>query len=68
MDLMMPGVDGLTATSQIVSSFPVAKIIIVTSHDSDALREKASNAGAIGYVLKENLSDLKALIAGAPAA
>ena len=62
MDLMMPDVDGLKATSQIVSSFPEAKIIIVTSHESAAMRQRATIAGAYGYVLKENLSELREII------
>jgi len=67
MDLMMPGMDGIVATQQIVSSFPQAKIIIVTSHESEAMRERAGMAGACGYVLKENLSVLRGMIAGEPA-
>jgi len=64
MDLMMPGVDGITATSEIVSSFPNAKVIIVTSHESQAMRASAKDAGAFGYVLKENLSELKGIFEG----
>lgn len=62
MDLMMPQVDGIAATIQIKSSFPAAKIIIVTSHESRVMREAAEQAGAFAYVLKENLLDLRGLI------
>ena len=62
MDLMMPQVDGITATIQIKSSFPAAKIIIVTSHESRVMREAAAQAGAFAYILKENLLDLRGLI------
>ena len=62
MDLMMPDLDGIAATRQIVSSYPHAKVIIVTSHESSAMRERARNAGACGYVLKENLSELREII------
>jgi len=62
MDLMMPGIDGIAATRQIVSAFPGAKVIIVTSHESAAMREKATRAGAYSYVLKENLLELRGII------
>lgn len=61
MDLMMPQVDGISATRQIKSDYPAAKIIIVTSHESAVMREAAEQAGACAYVLKENLLDLREL-------
>jgi len=61
MDLMMPKVDGVCATRQILASYPAARILIVTDHESHALREAAWRAGACGYVLKENLKDLRQL-------
>jgi CheY-like chemotaxis protein len=61
MDLMMPEVDGIEATRQIKSSYPSALIIIVTAHESLAMREEARNAGACGYVLKDNLQELHEL-------
>jgi DNA-binding NarL/FixJ family response regulator len=61
MDLMMPQVDGFAATRQILASFPAARIVIVTDHESHALRAAAKSAGACGYVLKENLIDLRQL-------
>ncbi len=62
MDLMMPELDGISATREIISSFPNAKIIIVTNIKSDAMQQTASNAGASGYVLKENLADIRRII------
>ena len=62
MDLMMPQVDGLTATRQILAVNAAAKVVIVTDHESQALRKAAKSAGAYGYVHKENLSDLRRLI------
>lgn len=61
MDLMMPQMDGFTATRQILAANPAARIVIVTDHESQALREAARQAGACGYVLKENLQDLRRL-------
>jgi len=62
MDLMMPHVNGIAATHHIKSLYPAAKIIIVTSHESQVMRETAREAGAFAYVLKENLLDLRGLI------
>lgn len=62
MDLRMGRMDGLSATRMIRSLHPEARIIIVTSHDGQDLREAAREAGASGYVLKENLLELRGLI------
>ena len=62
MDLTMPEVDGLTATREIKVSHPAARVIIVTNHDSAALREAAAGAGAVGYVVKENLLELRDIL------
>lgn len=55
MDIGMRGVDGITATRQITAAFPQAKIMIVTDYKDDALRRAAQEAGALHYVVKENL-------------
>jgi len=62
MDLAMPGVDGIAATRLIRLYDPDAKIIIVTSHDGRAIRETARAAGACAFVLKEEISSLRAII------
>jgi two-component system, NarL family, response regulator DegU len=62
MDLIMPSVDGITATRRIRADYPEARVIIVTAHDSHAMREEAQCAGAIGYVLKENLLELREIL------
>lgn len=62
MDLMMPQVDGLAATREILASDPEARVVIVTGHESRALRREAQEAGACGYVLKENLLELREIL------
>lgn len=42
--------------------YPAASINIVTSHESQAMREAAKQAGAFAYILRENLLDLRGLI------
>jgi CheY-like chemotaxis protein len=58
MDIKMQHMDGLAATRELKQAFPDAKVVIVTSHDESTLREEARQAGALGYVLKENLMEL----------
>ncbi len=62
MDVEMPGVDGLEATRRLRSAHPDARVIIVTQYGDAHLREAADQAGALGYVLKENLIELRQLI------
>ena len=54
--------DGITATREIRAVFPQARIVIVSSYDSDELRAAACEAGACGYVVKENLIYLRHLL------
>jgi len=52
MDLQMPGVDGVSATREIVSE-ELADVLVLTSY-SDAERiVGALDAGALGYLLKD---------------
>ena len=62
MDIMMEKVDGLAATREIRAAFPAARIIIVTNHDGDGLRDAARAAGACKYVLKENLIEVRRVL------
>lgn len=62
MDIQMKSLDGIAATRQIRNQFPGARILILTSHDDAELRCAAEEAGACGYVLKENLLELRQTI------
>lgn len=62
MDIAMAEVDGITATRQIREAHPAAQIIIVTNYDEVSLREAAQSAGACGYVVKDNLLDVRRLL------
>ena len=63
MDIEMAEMDGLTATAKIIAADPRARIVIVTEHDDKHLREAAVEAGAIAFIAKENLLDVRALLA-----
>ena len=52
MDLVMPEMDGIQATKEIISRWPEAKIIIVTSFLDDEKVYPALEAGAVSYMLK----------------
>jgi DNA-binding NarL/FixJ family response regulator len=53
MDLRMSGVDGIAATKSIVAEDPDARIIALTSYDTDHEIYSALEAGVRGYLLKE---------------
>ena len=63
MDIEMEEMDGLTATAKIIADNPDARVVIVSEHDDKQLREAAAGAGAIAFVAKENLLDVRALLA-----
>jgi len=52
MDLMMPGVDGITATREIHQKYPQVKVIALTSFAEQNMVQGALQAGAIGYLQK----------------
>lgn len=62
MDIMMKEMDGITATREIKGSYPDAKILIVTDYNDEEYRKAAANAGAVSYVLKEELDDIFSII------
>jgi NarL family two-component system response regulator LiaR len=64
MDIVMKEIDGLEATSLIKTSWPEARIVIVTSYDDSDLKKAARSAGAYEYVLKENLLELRRVLLG----
>ena len=62
MDIAMQRLDGLAATAAIIAVHPTARVVIVTNHADAGLRDAATRAGACGYLLKEHLTDLPALL------
>jgi DNA-binding NarL/FixJ family response regulator len=69
MDIQMPGFNGIEAIDCILSEFPDAQIIVLTTYTGDVQVLRALKAGARGYMLKghvhrELLETIRAVHAG----
>lgn len=69
MDLLMPSMDGITATAELRKEMPQCEVIALTSVLEDRSVVGAIKAGAIGYLLKDTDADslcrsIKAAAAG----
>jgi DNA-binding NarL/FixJ family response regulator len=53
MDLRMPDGDGVSATERILKALPGARVIVLTTYESDRDILRAIEAGACGYLLKD---------------
>ncbi len=62
MDIEMKELNGIDATRIIKRKYRDAKICIVTNYDDQYLINAANEAGAVGYVLKENLHELRKFV------
>lgn len=56
LDLRMPELDGVAATAAIAARTGT-RVLILTTYDTDADIERAVEAGAIGYLLKDTSRD-----------
>ncbi|TDC47748.1 response regulator transcription factor [Actinomadura sp. KC345] len=57
LDLRMPVLDGAAATAEIAAGPAGTRVLILTTYDTDADIERAIEAGAIGYLLKDTTRD-----------
>ena len=57
MDLSMPGKGGIESTRQIKKQFPKINILILSMHDNSTMAKKVIDAGATGYILKNDIAD-----------
>ena len=53
LDLRMPVLDGVALTTRIVAEHPATRVLILTTYDTDREIERAVDAGALGYLLKD---------------
>jgi len=55
MDLVMPVMDGITATQQLRRHFPHVRVLALTSFSTGDMVQRALEAGAVSYVMKDVL-------------
>ncbi|GAB2618334.1 DNA-binding response regulator [Paractinoplanes abujensis] len=53
MDLRMPGVDGISATSRVLAERPATRVLVLTTFGDDDHLYPALTAGACGFLLKD---------------
>ena len=54
MDIAMPGLNGLEATTRVVKAHPQVKVIILSMHANEEYVIESLRAGALGYLLKDS--------------
>ena len=59
MDLRMSRLGGIEATRRIRAAWPEARILVVTEYDDPHWRAAARQAGACGYLLKDDLLEVR---------
>lgn len=57
MDIRMPVMDGVEATSRIASAVPGVRVLVLTTFDLDEEVHRALQAGASGFLLKDTPYD-----------
>jgi DNA-binding NarL/FixJ family response regulator len=59
MDVSMPGLNGIEATTEIVRHCPNTKVVVLSGYDDEVSVMNAIKAGARGYILKRaSLTDM----------
>lgn len=53
MDMVMPDMDGVTATQTLRDRCPQVQVLVLTTFYEEDMVQRALQAGAIGYVLKD---------------
>ena len=68
MDLLMPEMDGLSATMAIRTELPETQVLVVSGIPGEPRSAEALRAGAIGYLRKDlNAEELRRAVRAAPA-
>lgn len=57
IDIEMPRIDGITATSRIVELWPSTRVLVFTAHDEPHVASLAAECGAAGYLVKSASSE-----------
>ena len=64
MDIRMPRLDGIAATAALRAVHPEARVLVVSEHDQEDIRQAAGRAGAAGHVRKDDLTELRRWLEG----
>jgi two-component system, NarL family, response regulator NreC len=56
MDIVLPGMNGLEASRQILINLPRTQVIVLSAHESETMAQEAFKAGVYGYVVKSAAS------------
>jgi DNA-binding NarL/FixJ family response regulator len=54
MDIRMPRMDGIQATTRLTAEQPAPRVLVVTTFDADQYVYEALRAGASGFILKDS--------------
>ena len=58
LDIRMPGRDGLSALDEILAAFPKLKVLMLSTSDAEEDIFRSIEAGARGYVVKDNRPEI----------
>jgi DNA-binding NarL/FixJ family response regulator len=58
MEMVMPLLNGLEATRQILKAVPGTKVLVLSMHSDDVCVEEAIKSGAMGYLVKYAAADI----------
>lgn len=64
VDIRMPGPDGFATTRALRAVHPPVRVVVVSAYDEPEFRASATAAGAVAYVTKQNLADLRRVLFG----
>jgi DNA-binding response OmpR family regulator len=59
MDVNMKRMSGIAATRLLKAAFPESRVIMLSKHDDEELKCAAREAGALDYLLKDDLNALR---------
>lgn len=52
IDVLLPGISGIETLRRAKQMHPKARVVMVTAHDQDHLRQEARQYGALDYITK----------------
>jgi DNA-binding NarL/FixJ family response regulator len=62
MDVQMQRLGGIAATRLLKNAFPESRVVMLSKHDDSEIRAAAIEAGAHGYLVKDDLTALRSFL------